>query len=162
MPSVETPCKVPYAQDISSTLMRIMQFAVSCSQVCCHISAYCSRWQGMCGIVRVRSLRAPVSAMIHVTRAESHTHKRSWLSLAEVKTMQFTRITLDPQQMGGMPCIRGMRIPVATVVGMVADGMDVEEILHAFPDLEADDIRQALQYAAEALRERTLPAVTTP
>ena len=76
--------------------------------------------------------------------------------------MQFTRITLDPQQMGGMPCIRGMRIPVATVVGMVADGMDVEEILHAFPDLEADDIRQALQYAAEALRERTLPAVTAP
>jgi len=76
--------------------------------------------------------------------------------------MQFTRITLDPQQMGGMPCIRGMRIPVATVVGMVADGMDVEEILHTFPDLEADDIRQALQYAAEALRERTLPAVTAP
>ena len=76
--------------------------------------------------------------------------------------MQFTRITLDPQQMGGMPCIRGMRIPVATVVGMVAGGMDVEEILHAFPDLEADDIRQALQYAAEALRERTLPAVTAP
>jgi len=55
-----------------------------------------------------------------------------------------------------------MRIPVAIVIGMVADGMDVEEILHAFPDLEADDIRQALQYAAEALRERTLPAVTAP
>ena len=69
--------------------------------------------------------------------------------------MQFTRITLDPQQMGGMPCIRGMRIPVATVVGMVADGMDVEEILHAFPDLEADDIRQALQYSEDLPEDET-------
>jgi uncharacterized protein (DUF433 family) len=59
--------------------------------------------------------------------------------------------------MGGVPCIRGLRIPVATVVGMVADGMDTDEILAAYPDLERDDVREALRYAAEAVRERELP-----
>jgi uncharacterized protein (DUF433 family) len=71
--------------------------------------------------------------------------------------MTFTRITVRPDQMDGVPCIRGLRIPVATVVGMVADGMTHEEILGAYPDLEAEDIREALQYAAEAVRERELP-----
>jgi len=71
--------------------------------------------------------------------------------------MKFTRITLDPGQMSGMPCIRGMRIPVATVVGMVADGMTEGEILKAYPDLVAEDIQEALKYAAEAVRERELP-----
>jgi len=73
--------------------------------------------------------------------------------------MKFIRITVNPNQMGGMLCIRGLRIPVATVVGMVADGMTEEEIIKAFPDLEHDDIREALQYAAEAVRERELPLV---
>jgi len=73
--------------------------------------------------------------------------------------MTFTRITVDPKQMGGVPCIRGLRIPVATVVGMVADGMTEAEILEAFPDLDAADIREALHYAAEAVRERELPLV---
>ena len=76
--------------------------------------------------------------------------------------MTYTRITIDPQQMGGVPCIRGLRIPVATVVGMVADGMSEAEILEAFPDLEREDIREALQYAAEAVRERELPLVAAP
>ena len=71
--------------------------------------------------------------------------------------MAFTRITIDPEQMGGMPCIRGLRIPVATVVGSLAEGMSETEILTAYPDLELDDIREALFYAAEALRERELP-----
>ena len=71
--------------------------------------------------------------------------------------MTFERITVDPAQMGGVPCIRGMRIPVATVVGMVADGPTPAEILAAFPDLEAEDVREALRYAAEAVRERELP-----
>lgn len=70
--------------------------------------------------------------------------------------MNFDRITSDPD-LGGVPCIRGLRIPVATVVGMVADGMTVEEILDAYPDLEAEDVGQALHYAAEAVRERELP-----
>jgi uncharacterized protein (DUF433 family) len=72
-------------------------------------------------------------------------------------SMTFTRITVRPDQMGGAPCIRGLRIPVATVVDMVADGMGQEEILAAYPDLEAADIEEALHYAAEAVRERELP-----
>jgi uncharacterized protein (DUF433 family) len=71
--------------------------------------------------------------------------------------MRFTRITVDPEQMGGVPCIRGLRIPVATVVGMVADGIPAEDILRSYPDLEPDDIREALLYASEAVRERELP-----
>lgn len=76
--------------------------------------------------------------------------------------MEFARITVNPNQMGGVPCIRGLRIPVATVVGMVADGMDEKEILDAYPDLVQEDIREALQYAAEAVRERQLPLLTNP
>jgi uncharacterized protein (DUF433 family) len=74
-----------------------------------------------------------------------------------IEAMKFTRITVDPAQMGGVPCIRGLRIPVATVVGLVADGMAEAEILKAYPDLTAADIREALKYAAEAVRERELP-----
>jgi uncharacterized protein (DUF433 family) len=69
----------------------------------------------------------------------------------------FDRITVRAEQMGGVPCIRALRIPVATVVGMVADGMSREETLAAHPDLESEDIEQALRYAAEAVRERELP-----
>jgi len=71
--------------------------------------------------------------------------------------MKFTRITVDPAQMDGVPCIRGLRIPVATVVGMVADGMTAAEILTVYPDLDAEDIAEALHYAADAVRERELP-----
>lgn len=71
--------------------------------------------------------------------------------------MKFTRITVDPAQMGGVPCIRGLRIPVATVVGMVADGMSESAIVDAYPDLAVADVREALRYAAEAVRERELP-----
>ena len=77
--------------------------------------------------------------------------------LCDDSPMSFTRITVDPQQMGGVPCLRGLRIPVATVVGMIADGMAEQEILEAYPDLEGEDIREAMHYAAEAVRERELP-----
>ena len=76
--------------------------------------------------------------------------------------MKFKRITVNPNQMGGVPCLGGLRIPVATVVGMVADSMTEEEILKAYPDLVREDIREALWYAAEALRERELPLVMAP
>lgn len=69
------------------------------------------------------------------------------------------RITVSPDQMGGVPCIRGLRIPVATVVGMVADGMATAEILSAYPDLVAEDVEESLRFAAAALRERELPLV---
>lgn len=71
--------------------------------------------------------------------------------------MRFARITIEPDKMGGVPCIRGLRIPVATVVGMVADHMMPDEILADYPDLEAEDIDEALLYAATAMLERELP-----
>ena len=75
--------------------------------------------------------------------------------------MKYTRITTNPDQMGGVPCIRGLRIPVATVVGMVAEGMWEADITDAYPDVTADDIHEALRYAADAVRERELP-LTAP
>jgi uncharacterized protein (DUF433 family) len=69
----------------------------------------------------------------------------------------FERITVDPEVMGGMPTIRGLRIPVATVVAMVADGMSVADIIDELPDLTPEDVAEALRYAAEAMRERELP-----
>ena len=74
-----------------------------------------------------------------------------------MQATNFERITVNPNQMGGVPCIRGLRIPVATVVSMIADGMAEAEILTAHPDLEPDDIHEALRFAAEAVRERELP-----
>lgn len=71
--------------------------------------------------------------------------------------MRFKRITVNPKQMDGLPCIRGLRIPVATIVGMVADGITDTEILEAYPDVESEDIREALRYAAEAVREGRIP-----
>ena len=73
--------------------------------------------------------------------------------------MKFNRITVEHDKMGGAPCIRGFRIPVATVVGMVANGMSNQQILDAYPDVEPDDIREALLYAAEAVKERQIPMV---
>jgi len=67
------------------------------------------------------------------------------------------RITTDPDVMAGLPCIRGLRFPVATVVAMVADGMTADEILAEHPDLTTEDIHESLLYAAEAVRERELP-----
>lgn len=71
--------------------------------------------------------------------------------------MTFQRITVGPALMGGVPMLRGLRIPVATVVSMVADGMSTEEICQDLPDLTPEDVTEALRYAAAAVRERTLP-----
>lgn len=75
----------------------------------------------------------------------------------EARTMRFERITVKPGQMGGQPCIRGLRIPVATVVAMVADGMSTNEVVAALPELEPADVAEALHYAAAALQERLVP-----
>jgi uncharacterized protein (DUF433 family) len=74
--------------------------------------------------------------------------------------MEFSRITIDPKRMAGVPCIRNLRIPVATVIDMIADGMSEAEILQAYPDLESADIKEALRFAAEAVRERELPLLS--
>lgn len=83
------------------------------------------------------------------------------MAATETFAPRFPRITVDPARMDGAPCIRGLRIPASTVVGMVADGMTVEEIVDAYPDLEPEDVREALRFAAEAVREKTVPLAHT-
>lgn len=73
--------------------------------------------------------------------------------------MKFKRITVDPGKTGGLPCIRGLHIPVATVVSLIASGMTVDEILKEYPDLVVEDIKEALEFAAEVVREQQLPLV---
>lgn len=70
---------------------------------------------------------------------------------------EFSRITVHPAVMGGVPTIRGLRIPVATVVAMVADGMSIDEIVSDLPDLEAADVAEARRHAAELTLERHVP-----
>ena len=69
----------------------------------------------------------------------------------------FKRITFDPHVMGGRACIRGMRITVALVVNLVANGMTTDQILAEYPDLQPDDIREALQYVASLANEEVHP-----
>jgi uncharacterized protein (DUF433 family) len=69
----------------------------------------------------------------------------------------FDRITVDPAQMGGVPCVRGLRIPVATVLRLLAGGLTEQEILSEYPDLELEDIRECLRFAAASALERELP-----
>jgi len=75
--------------------------------------------------------------------------------------MRTNRITFDPKQMGGQACIRDLRIPVATIVRCVASGMSNKEILQAYPDLEAEDITEALRYAASLAEDRVIPLTQT-
>lgn len=65
----------------------------------------------------------------------------------------FDRITFDPEILGGRACIRGMRIPVSVIVGKVAHGASTQEVMADYPDLEAEDIRQAIEYAAWLAQE---------
>jgi uncharacterized protein (DUF433 family) len=69
----------------------------------------------------------------------------------------FTRITFNPNVMGGKPCIRGMRVTVGTIVGLIASGHSFEEILRAYPYLEEEDLREALRYAAWRVEEIEVP-----
>jgi uncharacterized protein (DUF433 family) len=68
-----------------------------------------------------------------------------------------SRITRDPEVMGGRPCIRGLRITVGTVVGLLASGHSIEKILEEYPYLEKDDVRAALSYAAWRVEEAEVP-----
>lgn len=70
--------------------------------------------------------------------------------------MTFPRISVDPQIMGGVPCIRGTRIPVAMIVRMVADVTATEDLLDDYPQLSADDVREALRFAAAHVDQRTI------
>lgn len=70
-----------------------------------------------------------------------------------------TRITFDPEVMGGKPCIRGLRVSVGTLVGLVAAGHSIADIVRAYPYLEAEDVREALAYAAWRVEELELPLI---
>jgi len=74
-----------------------------------------------------------------------------------LRRVRIERVTVDHRVMGGVPCVRGTRIPVATVVAMLADGMTVAEILADYPQLVDDDVRDALRYAAASVDEHELP-----
>ena len=69
----------------------------------------------------------------------------------------FKRITVDPAQMGGVPCVRHLRIPVATVLRLLAGGLSEREIVAEYPDLQMEDIRECLRFAAASVTERELP-----
>jgi uncharacterized protein (DUF433 family) len=71
--------------------------------------------------------------------------------------MKWSRITIEPDKMSGRACIRGLRLPVSTVVRMVASGMSTAEIIDAHPELQPPDITEALEYAASLADERTIP-----
>ena len=75
--------------------------------------------------------------------------------------MPESRVVADHRIMGGAPCIRGTRIPVATVVGLVALGQSVQEILVDYPQLAEEDVRAALEFAAQAVSERQVPLRTS-
>lgn len=75
--------------------------------------------------------------------------------------MQIPRITLDPAVMAGKPCVRGLRVTVGTLLGLLASGHSRERILQAYPYLESEDIDAALAYAAWRMEEREEPLVVT-
>jgi len=75
------------------------------------------------------------------------------------KTHHLDRITIDPDVMGGQPCIRGLRIPVSLIIKLIASGKSVKEILDDYPELEEEDVRQALEYAAWATTEASIPMI---
>jgi len=70
----------------------------------------------------------------------------------------FDRITFDPEVMGGRACLRGMRVTVATIVDLIAEGSSIEDVLADYPYLEREDVRQALAYAAWLARDEVVPA----
>jgi uncharacterized protein (DUF433 family) len=90
------------------------------------------------------------------TRAPSAGHP-SDPALCHDRPVAYERITVDPAQMGGLPCIRGMRVTVSAVLGQLAAGQSIDDVLADFPYLEQEDVFAALEYAAAAVSERELP-----
>jgi len=71
--------------------------------------------------------------------------------------VKLDRITMDPEVMGGQPCLKGLRIPVSLIIKLIASGKKIEEILEDYPELEEEDVKQSLEYAAWTVSERVLP-----
>jgi uncharacterized protein (DUF433 family) len=74
----------------------------------------------------------------------------------EIRHYRFNRITLDPDKCFGKPCIRGLRMPVASILSYLGSGMTTDEILREWPELEREDVQQALAYASWAMEERVV------
>ena len=98
-----------------------------------------------------------LSSLLSEQVSEEYTHGESRTLFWTDGMKNLDRITLDPSVMGGKPCIRGLRVTVGTVVGLLAAGRSREEILKAYPYLEPEDIDQALAYAAWRVEEREVP-----
>jgi len=75
----------------------------------------------------------------------------------QIRHYRFERITVDPEKCFGKPCIRGLRFPVASLLSYLASGMTIEEIIREWPELEREDVLQALAYAAWMMEERIIP-----
>lgn len=120
----------------------------------------CGNWQVSLGVLPERP-GGRVGCAVHSAgfgmRDGGAACPRVRSAAVSISSVTFERITTNPDVMGGVPCIRGLRFPVATVVAMVADGMTTTEILAEHPDLTSEDIHESLLYAAEAVRERELP-----
>jgi len=71
--------------------------------------------------------------------------------------VKLERIAIDPEVMGGQPCVRGLRIPVSLIIKLIASGKKIAELLEDYPELEEEDIKQSLEYAAWTVSERILP-----
>ena len=78
-------------------------------------------------------------------------------SVIGVGWIKLERITIDPEVMGGQPCIRGLRIPVSLIIKLIASGKKIEDILEDYPELKKEDIKQSLEYAAWTVSEKVLP-----
>jgi uncharacterized protein (DUF433 family) len=100
---------------------------------------------------------APAVSMAGPSPSRARSGSRASPGLTYPGSVAYERVTIDPAKMRGVPCIRGLRIPVAVVIGQLAAGRTTTDILDDFPDLEADDIPAALEYGAAAVQERELP-----
>jgi uncharacterized protein (DUF433 family) len=99
--------------------------------------------------------RSQLEEALHPVKSRYHFRNcdNDW----EERMKNFERVTVNPAQMGGVPCVRGLRIPVATVLRLLASGLTEAEILAEYPDLQKADIRECLRFAAAAAMERELP-----
>jgi len=80
-------------------------------------------------------------------------------SVVDVGWVKLDRITMDPEVMGGQPCIKGLRIPVSLIIKLIASGKKSKDILEDYPELEEEDIKQSLEYAAWTVSEKVLPVI---
>jgi uncharacterized protein (DUF433 family) len=100
-------------------------------------------------------LRISIKFLIYLGKLAYN--KVEGIKIMEIRHYKFNRITVDPDKCFGKSCIRGLRIPVSSILSYLSSGMTIEEILKEWPELEREDIYQALGYAALSMEERFVP-----